>query len=142
MDQEGLDSIVARLRHQGRDDAQTEVKASATSLSRDVWDSVSAFANTLGGTIILGLDEDGFVPVQGFALHRVLDQLVDGFGQSNATGGRVTNPPTFDISQLVPVDQSMVSDERVKQGGRFQGQRRVCVLAENRCLRPMRSRVE
>lgn len=57
MDQEGLDSIVNRLRHQGRDDAHTEVKASASSLSRDVWDSVSAFANTQGGTIILGLDE-------------------------------------------------------------------------------------
>ena len=41
-----FDEIVARLRAQGTDDGAVEVKSSAKKLSADVWDSVSAFANT------------------------------------------------------------------------------------------------
>ena len=47
-----LMAVVSRLRQQGIDDAHVEVKAGASSLSSDVWESVSAFANTRGGVII------------------------------------------------------------------------------------------
>lgn len=51
--------IIKRLRAQKTDDAFVEAKASAKKLSSDVWDSVSAFANTAGGLLVLGLSEGG-----------------------------------------------------------------------------------
>lgn len=91
-----MDDLVAKLRRQGRDDAAAEVKASAQKLSTDIWDSVSAFANTHGGLLVLGLSEtDGFRPVTDFALDRVLDQLIEGMGQGGVTGAKLTHPPAF-----------------------------------------------
>jgi len=95
-----LHTIVARLRLQGTDDGRVEVKASRTALSKDIWDTVSAFANTDGGTILLGVAEDaGFTPVPGFALDRVRDQFVDGMGDGNSSGARVTNPPNYRLER-------------------------------------------
>lgn len=54
---ETFDVTLARLRTRGADDASVEVKTSAEKLSGSVWESVSAFANTQGGTIVLGLTE-------------------------------------------------------------------------------------
>lgn len=57
-------AIVARLRLAGTDLQDVEVKAAAGGFPKSVVDSVSAFANSAGGTIILGLAEDqGFAPV-------------------------------------------------------------------------------
>ena len=65
---EPLGLIVERLRRRGTDDASVEVKACTNKLSADVWETVSAFANTAGGLIILGLNEaEGFVPSANFA---------------------------------------------------------------------------
>ena len=52
-----LEAIVMRLRKQGTDDDTVEVKRTEGSLGSSVWESVSAFGNTHGGTILLGLDE-------------------------------------------------------------------------------------
>lgn len=52
-----LDATIMRLRQQGRDDGTCEVKECAHDLSKDIWETVSAFANTEGGDIILGLSE-------------------------------------------------------------------------------------
>ncbi|GAA4479854.1 ATP-binding protein [Microbacterium panaciterrae] len=91
-----LQVTVARLRRQGTDDALVEVKSSAKSLTTDIWDTVSAFANTAGGTIILGLSEEaGFLPVEQFALDRVRDQFVEGIGDGGGSGVRLTNPPSY-----------------------------------------------
>lgn len=66
-------------------------------------DSVSAFANTDGGTVLLGLSEvDGFEPVVGFAIDKVVDQFVEGMGRANAVGAKLTNPPAFTIERRRP----------------------------------------
>lgn len=76
-----LDAIVSRLREQGTDDARVEVKKCSAKLSADMWESVSAFANTAGGLIICGLEEsEDFAPVEGFDLERIRDQFVTGIG--------------------------------------------------------------
>lgn len=89
--------MLARLRAQGTDDGSVEVKTSAKALSADVWDSVSAFANTSGGTIVLGLSEKrGFTPpADGFAIDVVRDQFVEGIGDGGAQGARLANPPQY-----------------------------------------------
>lgn len=98
---EELTSIVKRLRKQGCDDAQTEVKACKESLSRDVWESVSAFGNTHGGTIILGLEENaGFRPVSGFKLNKVRDQFISGLEDGGNAKPKIANMPQYDLERV------------------------------------------
>lgn len=97
---EPFSETLARLRMQGTDDAHVEVKASAQKLSADVWDSISAFANTSGGLVVLGLSEaDGFAPVGDFAIDIVRDQFVEGIGDGGGQGTRVTNPPAYGMTR-------------------------------------------
>ena len=59
-----LADIVARLRETGVEFEDVEVKRAAGGLPRSVAETMSAFANSRGGIIILGLDErTGFTPV-------------------------------------------------------------------------------
>ena len=95
-----LTKTVERLRRQGTDDAEVEVKECSKDLSRDIWESVSAFANTAGGSIILGLSEAaGFHPVDEFDLDRVRDQFVAGMGDSGPSGSKVFNPPAYSLER-------------------------------------------
>lgn len=89
---EELVSIVERLRSQHTDDGLVEAKKCAKKLSADVWETVSAFANTGGGLIVLGLDESsGFLPVEGFEIDKVRDQFIAGIGDG---GERALVSPT------------------------------------------------
>lgn len=91
--------MVARLRRQATDDAEVEVKACSGGLGANVWDTVSAFANTHGGYLLLGLDEaNGFVPASGFKLDRVRDQFVEGIGDGGSDG-RLAMPPSYDLQR-------------------------------------------
>ena len=101
MTPEEFSSAIERLRIQGSDDAQIEVKECRAALSTDVWESVSAFANTQGGYILLGVSErDGFKPVKGFALEKVLGQFVSGMGDAGS-GARMANPPRYLVERHV-----------------------------------------
>ncbi len=64
MAQTEIEEIVLRLRAHGTDTPDIEAKASARALPRSVRESISAFANGSGGTVVLGLaEEDGFAAV-------------------------------------------------------------------------------
>lgn len=98
--QEPIQNAIARLRKQHNDDGDYEAKSCQQSLSKDVWESISAFANTHGGTLLLGLDEhNGFTCVQDFHLDRVRDQLIEGMGDGGRDGIRLSNPPKYDVSR-------------------------------------------
>lgn len=100
---------LARLRQQGTDDAGIEVKSSAKRLSADIWDSVSAFANTVGGLIVLGLSErDGFTPVDGFDIDVVRDQFVEGMGDGGLNGAKLTNPPAYGMTRETVDDRPVL----------------------------------
>ncbi len=107
MDQGRLLAVIERLRRQGTDDGDVEVKECGRKLSGDIWETVSAFANTSGGLILLGLSEkEGFSPVQGFDLDRVRDQFVAGMGDGG-TPSKLVNPPKYKIER-VEVDGALV----------------------------------
>ena len=54
---EQIKDAIERLRMQKTDDSNYEAKSCDAKLSVSVWETVSAFANTNGGTLLLGLDE-------------------------------------------------------------------------------------
>lgn len=102
MRDQDLAPIVARLRAQHTDDEYVEVKACAKEMSKKLWESVSAFANTNGGLILLGLEEkDDFKPVRNFAIDKVLDQFVTGMGDGDPTGARIAKPPVYHLHRLI-----------------------------------------
>ena len=96
-----LAQTIARLRNQQADDALCEAKECAHSLSKDIWESVSAFANTSGGIVILGLSESrGFTVLEDFEIDRVCSQFLTGMGDGGVPG-RIANPPQYSIDRMV-----------------------------------------
>lgn len=96
-----LDEVVQRLRLQGTDDALYEAKACSKGLSKDIWETVSAFGNTRGGTLLLGIEEsNNFHLAAGFDANKVLDQFIEGIGSGGKTGHKVENPPRFSIDRI------------------------------------------
>lgn len=96
---ESVVEIVQRLRREGTDDSRYEVKECAQNLSSDVWETVSAFANTSGGTIVLGVSEkNDFSPVGDFAIDKVRNQFVSGMGDGGERG-LVSNPPRYAVER-------------------------------------------
>ncbi len=82
MNENELTGLLESLRRMGSDDLNVEVKESATTLSRDVWETVSAFANTAGGIIVLGVSERaGFVPVANFETEKGAQPIRGGHGR-------------------------------------------------------------
>lgn len=68
--------LVGRMRTAGTDLARVEAKAAVGGLPKDIVDTLSAFANGNGGTILLGLAEhDGFAPAPGFDAKAIRDAL-------------------------------------------------------------------
>lgn len=97
-----LQKQVMRLRRIGADTAAIEVKAAAGGLPRTMGESLSAFANGSGGTVILGLSEaDGFTTAPGFRASAIRDALA----------GLCSNdmePPIRSDIEIVPFEGSSV----------------------------------
>jgi ATP-dependent DNA helicase RecG len=76
MDQGEIERLVGEVRSCGTDTPSIEVKAAVGRLPKTVPETLSAFSNGSGGTLILGLDEaTGFRPAQGFDPVRTRDAL-------------------------------------------------------------------
>ena len=72
-----LATLVAHLRNIGKDTHACEVKESVGKLPSSIVDTLSAFSNGNGGTIILGLSEqNNFMPAPGFAASNIQNALV------------------------------------------------------------------
>lgn len=72
-----ITTLVASLRRTGFEPTDVEVKSAGGGLPKSVPETLSAFANGAGGTLILGLSEaDGFRPAEGFDPAAIRDALV------------------------------------------------------------------
>ena len=94
-------AVIERMRQQGTDDGLCEAKSCEHELGRSVWASVSAFANTNGGLLLLGIDEStNFTVPEGFDANKVIAQFIDGIGDGSANGARLTNPPAYELARV------------------------------------------
>lgn len=76
MDSEEIVEILRKLRRYGSDDQSIEVKTAAGGLPKSIAETLSAFSNGSGGTMILGISEkDGFIPAQDFDAHAISEAL-------------------------------------------------------------------
>ncbi|MCI8754890.1 MAG: winged helix-turn-helix transcriptional regulator [Bifidobacterium pseudolongum] len=108
--EEPLVQAIERLRAQHNDDADYEAKSCATTLSKRVWESVSAFANTDGGTLLLGVDEnENFTVPPQFDADKTINQFVDGMGDGSKDGAKVVSPPPYSIHRDTLDGAQMVS---------------------------------
>lgn len=68
--------LIHKMRETGSDTQRCEVKESVAELPRSLPETISAFANSHGGIIILGLSERaGFRPAKGFDAEKIYSQL-------------------------------------------------------------------
>ena len=67
---------IRRMRGLGTDTQRWEVKESVQELPKKLLETISAFSNMHGGTIILGLSEkNGFRPAEGFNADKIYAQM-------------------------------------------------------------------
>jgi ATP-dependent DNA helicase RecG len=65
VDEAALRLELARLKRLGADHATVEIKKARGGIPQSLWESISAFANADGGTILLGIDESAEFDVCG-----------------------------------------------------------------------------
>lgn len=77
-----LEDYIAFARAVGTDTEGVEVKEAVGGLPKNVVETLSAFANTSGGILVLGLSEkDNFTPAAGFDARAIADALGQACGQ-------------------------------------------------------------
>jgi ATP-dependent DNA helicase RecG len=102
MDQSDLVQVIQELRSYGTDTPSIEVKASVGKLPKTVPETLSAFSNGSGGTLILGLDEaTGFRPAPGFDAVSVRDALARSCADD-------VHPPVRTAIEIVPFEGAHV----------------------------------
>ena len=96
-----LSEIVNRVRVAGTDLARVEVKAGVGGVPKSIWETVSSFANTSGGVIVLGLNEkDGFRPAPGFSAASIREGFIAGMADRANPKVQPAVPYSIDIAFL------------------------------------------
>ena len=114
MRQAELQDIVDAVRTAGTDTATVEVKSGGGGVGKSLWPTISAFSNTHGGVVILGLDEaTGFTPAPGFDARRVLNQMADVARPRSGSepAGPLTPTPAMSVDQMEVDGASVVVAE-------------------------------
>lgn len=125
MDADRLEELVSYLRLVGTDGQDVEVKSG---VGKSILTSLSAFSNSNGGHVIIGLEEDeGFLPVAQFDADRARDQLIARCDELSPVVRPIISILPFEgerilvarISELLPRDKPSFISARGKYGGSF-----------------------
>lgn len=128
MSESSLETMVGRLRRLGLEPTEIEVKAAVGGMPGTVAETLSAFANGDGGTLLLGLDEDGFKPAPGFDAAKIRDALASVCHEKltppirasievvDLDGAQVVR---LDVDELDPVDKPCYVTARGEYNGSF-----------------------
>lgn len=93
-----LKEEVIFMRTSGKDNERVEVKSAQSKVGKAVWTSVSAFANTAGGVILFGLDENNdFQPVAEFSPSATQDSLLSSLSENPNSTPAVNPVPRYSI---------------------------------------------
>ena len=91
-----LTELVTRVRAARTDLARVEVKEGVGGVPKSMWETVSAFANTAGGVIILGLSEkNDFAPAAGFDAVKICESFIA--GMDDHVNPKVSPPVPYSI---------------------------------------------
>lgn len=108
MNEQWLANTINELRRIGNDSQRFEVKEAKQSLPKSLVETMSAFSNSSGGFIILGISEkNGFTPVEGFEARRIQDALANECDK--------LTPPVRPQIEVIPFEESLVVCARVKE---------------------------
>ena len=108
MNEQWLANTINELRRIGNDSQRFEVKEAKQSLPKSLVETMSAFSNSSGGFIILGISEkNGFAPVEGFEARRIQDALANECDK--------LTPPVRPQIEVIPFEESLVVCARVKE---------------------------
>lgn len=129
MRDETFSDVINLMRLVGTDLQYYEVKAAEKGIPRDLTETLSAFSNGSGGTLVLGISEEqGFRPATGFNARKTQDALASFCSQ------KMTPPVRPDVSVVIfedhpvllayipemqPVDKPCYITERGKYQGSF-----------------------
>lgn len=128
MSESSLDAMVERLRRLGLEPTEIEVKAAVGGLPKTVVETLSAFANGDGGTLLLGLDEDGFRLAPGFDATKIRDALADACHQKVTPPIRTSievvdfegaHVVRLDVEEIDPVDKPCFVTDRGEYNGSY-----------------------
>lgn len=108
MFQDEVVDALALLRAAGTDTQHVEAKSQEGGWSKSVLDSISAFANTSGGLILLGVDEETDFSVVEIDAAALADRL------ANACRGEIEPPVSVHI-EIVPIEGKQVVAGRVDE---------------------------
>ena len=97
-----ITEAVRQMRRVGSDTQRWEVKEAVNQLPKSLYKTLSSFANTSGGLIILGLSEkNGFRPAPGFDAGKACSQLSE-------AGDRLTPILRLEIEKIPFEDRLLV----------------------------------
>src|ERR1043166_4306952 len=65
MDDQMFQEVLNAIRRHGSDNAEIEIERAQKGLPQDLWETLSAFGNSTGGLLILGVDEKSGFTVTG-----------------------------------------------------------------------------
>ena len=103
MDAEELETAIRQLKSLRSDNQSIEAKESVGKMPSTIAETISAFANGSGGTIVLGLSEkNDFEPAKGFDARRIADAL------SQTCSDKLSPPVRADIAILEYKDANVV----------------------------------
>lgn len=128
MSESSLDAMVQRLRRLGLEPTEIEVKAAVGGLPKTVVETLSAFANGDGGTLLLGLDEDGFRLAPGFDATKIRDALAEACHQKVTPPIRTSievvdfegaHVVRLDVEEIDPVDKPCFVTDRGEYNGSY-----------------------